>query len=53
MRKDKTTIQISVGLKTRLCALKAHPRQGYSEVIENLVTEHDLASSSEVQGGSQ
>jgi predicted CopG family antitoxin len=32
-----TTITISKDLKTRLQALKSHPRQSYEEVIEKML----------------
>lgn len=37
---EMTTIQVDRDLKTRLDALKDHPRQSYNEVILRLVEEH-------------
>jgi len=34
---DTTTIKIKVPLKNRLNALKIHPRESYTDVIERLV----------------
>ena len=34
---EKTTITLSKETKARLDALKAHPRQSYEEVINNLL----------------
>ena len=34
---DYTTIQVSVEVKTKLDAMKVHPRQSYNEVIEALI----------------
>ena len=41
MKREKTTIQISNEIKTKLDKLKVHPREPYEDVIKRLIETYE------------